>query len=199
VSALGEFLDHLPVERGKVLALTIGDEAVVHNHFLVHALRAGVVQVRLDRVVGADLASRHDGRVDQGPGRMADRGHRLAVIEEGPHELLRRRHRSQLVRVHRPPGRSRASQSAASAPGGTCRPTRVIQPFPPASAGETTCVFATGSSSAPGHDQLDLLEAIRHKDGDLAPRSLALESREASRLDAVRRMEGASAIPGART
>ena len=45
VLPFGDFFDHLGVERLKVIRGAAGDQALVHHHFLVTPVGAGVAQV----------------------------------------------------------------------------------------------------------------------------------------------------------
>src|SRR5919206_2941117 len=86
VLALGELLDHLRVERRDVVRLAARDEALVDVDLLVHPVAAGVADVGLDARPRRERPVAHDTRLDEGPGAVADRGHRLALLEEVTHE-----------------------------------------------------------------------------------------------------------------
>jgi hypothetical protein len=48
VLALGELLDHLPVERGDVLGAAAADDAVIRYDLLIYPVATGVPDVRLE-------------------------------------------------------------------------------------------------------------------------------------------------------
>jgi hypothetical protein len=108
VAALGELLDDLGVEGRQVGRLAAGDQAAVGVDLLVDPGPAGVLDVGPDarpRRQGAALD--HVG-LDQGPGAVADRGHRLAGLEEGAHERDRGGVGAQRVGVGDPAGQHQA-------------------------------------------------------------------------------------------
>jgi hypothetical protein len=86
VPALGELLDQLRAERGQVVRLARGDEALVDVDLRVDPVRARVDQVGPDRGPGREGPAAHDVGLDQRPRPVADDRHRLGLLEERAHE-----------------------------------------------------------------------------------------------------------------
>src|SRR5437660_5127547 len=63
VLTLGEFLDHLLVERRNVVRLAARDDSVVDDDFLVDPVSARVANVRLERRPRRDGAAARDSRL----------------------------------------------------------------------------------------------------------------------------------------
>ena len=73
-------------ERGQVVRVARGDEALVDVDLLVDPGRARVAQVGLQRRPRGERAAAHDAGVDQRPRAVADRRDRLGLVEERAHE-----------------------------------------------------------------------------------------------------------------
>src|SRR3982751_6825082 len=69
-----ELLDHLPIESWDVVRLAAGDDAVINHNLLVDPVRAGVLQIGLQRWPGSDRPAAHGFSVDERPWSMANRG-----------------------------------------------------------------------------------------------------------------------------
>src|SRR5207253_8649378 len=82
VTAFGELLDQLLVERGYVVRLAARDEAVVDVDLLVDPVPAGVADVGLQGRERRQRPAAHDAGLDQRPWRMADRADRLPLLEK---------------------------------------------------------------------------------------------------------------------
>src|SRR5690242_3103412 len=80
-------LDDLGHEGLEIAGRAAGDDALVHHDLLVDPLAAGVLDVLADRLVGGEREALHRVGLDQQPRRMADRGDRLAGVEEGLDDL----------------------------------------------------------------------------------------------------------------
>jgi amino acid efflux transporter len=80
--AVRQRLEEGGVEGRQVVGVAARDEVAVLDDLLVDPLRAGVAQVGLEAGPAGDGAAAHDAGLDEGPGRVADRGHRLAARHE---------------------------------------------------------------------------------------------------------------------
>src|SRR5690625_631917 len=87
-----ESLDDRAVEGVQVVGAAGGDQGealgVVDYHLLVGPVAAGVDQVGADRGHGGQLLAVDQAGLDQRPGGVADRGHRLAGGGEGAQQAL---------------------------------------------------------------------------------------------------------------
>jgi hypothetical protein len=103
---LREDLGELRREGRKIVRLTACDQGVravgVLHHLLVHPGPARVLDVGPQAGPGGDGAAVDHARLDQRPRRVADRGDRLARVEEAPHERDGFAGRAQLVGVGHP-------------------------------------------------------------------------------------------------
>ena len=79
---LRQHLDQLVGEGGDVVRVAAGDQVLVHRDRLIHDLAARVLKVRAHAGPAGDGAALHDVGLDQQPGRVADRGDRLARLVE---------------------------------------------------------------------------------------------------------------------
>jgi amino acid efflux transporter len=80
--AVRQRLEEGGVEGRQVVGVAARDEVAVLDDLLVDPLRAGVAQVGLEAGPAGDGAAAHDVGLDESPGRVADRGHRLATRHE---------------------------------------------------------------------------------------------------------------------
>jgi len=78
---------HRLAEGRNVIGLAAGDQVAVHHHFRVAPARAGIGQVLLQRRPRGDLVSLRQPAVDQQPGAVADRRHRLAGTGHAADEI----------------------------------------------------------------------------------------------------------------
>src|SRR5262249_60694966 len=92
--------DHLAVEGRDVVRFAARHEVVVNHDLLVYPLGASVLEIRLDRRPCGDPPPARRAGLDDGPGAMADRRHRLAGVEEGLPKLDRLPLHPELVTVH---------------------------------------------------------------------------------------------------
>src|SRR5258708_38690396 len=84
VPAFRELLQHLAVERGYVVGLAAGHQAVVADHLLIDPVGAGVLQVVLQRRPRGHLAALDGSRLAEGPGARADGRGRLSLVWAPP-------------------------------------------------------------------------------------------------------------------
>src|SRR5436190_8160941 len=89
VPAFADLLDDFCAEVLEIARIARGDDAVVGHHRSILPLAAGIDDVGLDRLVGGHLAALGEPGLDQQPGRVADRRHRLACVIECLDQLER--------------------------------------------------------------------------------------------------------------
>src|SRR3954447_5006982 len=82
VLALDDLLDQLGAEGRQVVGLARGDEALVDVDLFVDPVAARVLDVGLQRRPRGEGAPAHDVGLDERPRPVADRRHRLALLEE---------------------------------------------------------------------------------------------------------------------
>src|SRR4051794_12238570 len=82
VDPLGDLLDRLGAEGVEIVRLAARHETAVDVHLLVDPVPARVADVGLETRPRSERSSIDDVRLDQGPWRVADRGHRLSGLEE---------------------------------------------------------------------------------------------------------------------
>src|SRR5690606_6243585 len=87
VYALRDLLDQLAVESRQVVGSAAGDEPLVDDDFLVDPVATRVADIGLEAGVRGQLAPFEDAGFDEYPWSMADRGDRLAFLEEALHEV----------------------------------------------------------------------------------------------------------------
>ena len=92
-------LDHAANERGNVIRFAAGNKIAVADHFFIHPVSAGVLQVGLHRRPRGDRRPVASPASMIGPRPVADDRHRLVVLEEGLHELHRLGLHAQLVGI----------------------------------------------------------------------------------------------------
>src|SRR5438045_8898802 len=83
---LTDLLDDLRAEGVEIVRLAAGHQPRVDVNLLVDPVAAGVADVRLEARPGRERPPLDDAGLDESPGAVADCGHRLPGLEEGPRE-----------------------------------------------------------------------------------------------------------------
>jgi hypothetical protein len=171
---MGKFLDHLPVEGRKVVRLPARHQALIHNNFLIHPLRPGVLQIGLKGRIGGHPPALDDTGIDQGPRSVADYRHRLPRVEERFDERESREIPPELVRVHDATRQQQRIILLGVRPiegrieRDLVTPFCMIPPFHLFLSRRDDLSFGAGLlERLAGFREFDLLEAIRDKDSDL--------------------------------
>lgn len=67
--SFGEFFDHFAIKSRYVVRFAACDRTVVHDHFFIHPLRAGIFQIRLNGFIRSQFTAFHHAGINQRPGR----------------------------------------------------------------------------------------------------------------------------------
>src|SRR5947209_3112294 len=77
-----DLFDDLGAERIQIAWIARRNHTLVDDDFGIFPIRTGILDVRLDRLVGRHLAPLRDAGFDQQPRRVADRGDDLLLVED---------------------------------------------------------------------------------------------------------------------
>src|SRR5262245_36607570 len=171
---LAEQSDHLAIEGRDVVRLAARHKGAVKRHFLIHPLSAGVANIGLERGPRGDAPPARRAGLDDHPGAVTDRRHRLAGVEEGFHKLDRLWLHPESVGID---DSARQQQRVVIVRPGFVEWRVYGELIPPFREDPTADLFVPGrydvSFSAslverpPRFDHLDLLEAVLNQDRDL--------------------------------
>lgn len=89
MAAFADFLDNLGAERIQVTGIARGDKGFIHHDCAVFPFAAGIFDIGTDGLIACDIAVLDHTGLNKQPWRMADRGQRLAAVEEVEHETHR--------------------------------------------------------------------------------------------------------------
>src|SRR5579871_5429832 len=83
MTAFTDLFDNLGGKGIEIARIAAGDDAVVHDDFFIHPMRAGVLDILADRFVGGCAAALERVRLHQKSWAVADRSHDLSLSQEG--------------------------------------------------------------------------------------------------------------------
>jgi hypothetical protein len=104
MNSFRNFLHQFRIECGQVIRFAARHQPVIHDHFLVHPFRAGILKVHLYAFVRSHFATANDTRIDQSPGTMADSADRPASLEKRFYKFQCQHVPAQMIGIHHATG-----------------------------------------------------------------------------------------------